>query len=110
MTWLICFPDLVAGGSPGYRLRRTNASIDDYGIPVGGAFSYVFPSLLQPSLLLLAALTLWGGPSHVKPRPDEDREASRQAARISAEAKTQVLAIDDRGFRQSDTGSPPSGC
>jgi asparagine N-glycosylation enzyme membrane subunit Stt3 len=51
---------LIGSGAPAF-VGGALLTACIYGIPVGGTFSYVFPSLLQPSLLLVAALTLWGG-------------------------------------------------
>jgi len=50
---------LIGSGAPAFACAAL-ATLALYGRPVSEPFSYVFPSYLQPSLLMLAAFALWG--------------------------------------------------
>jgi len=50
---------VIGSGAPAFAIAAAG-SLLLYGEPVSASFSYVFPSYLQPALLLLAALVLWG--------------------------------------------------
>ena len=50
---------LIGSGGPAFA-GAALATVALYGQPISEPFSYVFPSYLQPSLLMLAAFSLWG--------------------------------------------------